>query len=368
MAITKISSGLPFQKQLENLNDQTFELDGKVSDNGFSGYEVDQIFTDLAMDKKYLTDVLLGNTLVDYTDWSVLSDETGYSIWKITPSNFSYAEENQLFFDNRLFNYQGEALSETALTYTKVWLYDGSYTDYTSEAGNQASLPFSLFSSTDEYIYLGDATTFNGVYFEFQSRGSGYNLVVEYWNGSAWTTLTSNDNDLDDKTNNWESNGNISWDTIGDWATTDVNGSTQYYIRISTDINVNTTASVKYIIPASSVVALLGLSSTEIIDMNWKWCSYNGSIYTTIRNQGVTDYEGNYFITSSSTTENKQNYFIFNHQFRSNYKDSSYSGASGESGTLTIDLNSKSVELTFVSGLLTNVTQTTSVSDDITWV
>ena len=64
----------------------------------------------------------------------------------------------------------------------------------------------------------------------------------------------------------------------------------------------------------------LALTNQEILDESWKWCSNGTTIYVTIRNAGNTSYEGNYYITASSSATNKQNFFISNHEYKSNYR------------------------------------------------
>jgi hypothetical protein len=71
--------------------------------------------------------------------------------------------------------------------------------------------------------------------------------------------------------------------------------------------------------PANSVVSLLELSSSEVLNEDWAWCTYGSSVYVTIKNAGTSAYEGNSFITSASTAINKQNYFISNHEFKADY-------------------------------------------------
>jgi hypothetical protein len=178
-------------------------------------------------------------------------------------------------------------------------------------------------NSTTDYLYLGLDETFAGVKFEFQTRGSNYGLKVEYYNG-AWVELTSNLNSLVEDTSGFESDGNISWDIPTDWVVYSVNSANRYWIRISTTSVPVTVAKAYYIVPSNSVISLLALSSSQILNEEWKWCSYGSSIYVTIRNAGVTAYEGLSYITSSSSAANKQNFFIYNHEFLSNYQDSTY--------------------------------------------
>ena len=80
----------------------------------------------------------------------------------------------------------------------------------------------------------------------------------------------------------------------------------------------------KYFTIFLSVIGLLDLSSAEVIAGSWATCSYNGNIYVTIPNAGNAPSEGNTFITSTSTSTNLQNFFIYNNQFTANYQNSAY--------------------------------------------
>jgi len=221
---------------------------------------------------------------------------------------------------------RGEAGAESATSFDYVYLYNGDsgpgFTDDTTEAASSGGTAFSLMDTVNDYLYIGDASTFSGIKFEFNTRGSGTTLKLEYYDGTSgvntWVELTANSHSLDDDTSNFESDGRIHWTTPGDWVTTTVNSETKYWIRISTSQTPVSTASCYYLIPGDSVIAKLAMSNTEVLEETWCWCTYNDVIYTTIRNIGNAAYEGNYYITSSSTTTNKQNFFIYNHHNQTN--------------------------------------------------
>jgi hypothetical protein len=328
MSIYKLNSQDTVTHKLEDLNDMVLELNGSIAKSQFDKIELDEVYESLGSGypRKYLRNQLFGNILSTYTGWVHIKAEGGYSIWRFNPSNYAYNANNQLFFDGKLLSNKGQANSESALSFTSVQFYNGDsgsgYTDDTIEASSETGTEFDLMNSTSDYLYLGLASTFSGAKFEFQTRGSGYTLKVEYWSGAAWTQLTSNLNALEDNTNNFESDGKISFTIPLDWASTTINSLDRYYIRISTTTTPISVAKAYYIVPGDSVIGLLALSSTQIQNEEWAWCSYGVSIYTTIRNSGASTYEGNSFITSTSTTLNKQNYFIYNHSFESNHADS----------------------------------------------
>lgn len=332
MSIEKVNSNLPLTDKLSLLNDMILEVNGKNEQGKFDKNEVDQLFTDLNIDRKYVRNYEMGHTLSTYTGWSHIHSESGYSIWKYTISDYTYNSLNKVYFDDKVLDGRGEAGSEVAQTYDLVYFYDDTlttYNNYTSEAGTEAGTEFSLMDEIDDYLYLGDAATFGGVKLEFYTRGANYTLKVEYFNG-AWTELTSNTNDLEDNTNDFSSDGYISWTIPTDWSTNAVNGEIYYWIRISTTTVPVTVAESYYVIPYNNVIGLLAMSSTQILNEEWAWCSLSNTIYVTIRNTGATAYEGNYYLTSSSSTTNKQNFFIYNHEYKIDYQDSSYTGAGTE--------------------------------------
>lgn len=329
MTIYKVNRNLPGADKIDTINSMIIEANGKIYKGIFDINEIETLISQLGIDRQYLRNQGLGNTSASYTNWSHLYSEDGYSIWKITPTSYQYDTVNQVFFDNKLMEARGEATSESATSFTMVQLYNGDsgsgYTNNTVEAGTEDGTQFATLDSTNDYLYFGDSNKFSGIKFEFHTRGSGLSLVVEYWNGSAWTTLTANDDNLDDDTSNFQSDGKISWTSPSDWATTTVNTSDAlYYIRISTTDTPTTTPQLYLAIPYTSVIGMLALSSSQILNEEWAWCSYSTSIYITVRNSGGSAYEGNYYIKSSSTSSNLENFFVHNHQYTADYEDSTY--------------------------------------------
>lgn len=191
MVIKRISTNLSTSEKIRQLNEQIMELNGKIEQAKFNKVELDAVFTrGNVTDRKFLRNQSLGNTLGTYTGWSHLVSETGYSIWKFTPTNYAYNALNQLYLDDALLSNEGEATSE-------------------SDSGD-------------------------------------------------------------------------------------------------------------------SVESLLALSAEDIVAGNWAWCTYNGEVYVTLRNSGATSYEGDFFICSSSSDGNLQNYFIYNHIISGDYQDATY--------------------------------------------
>jgi hypothetical protein len=231
----------------------------------------------------------------------------------------------------------GNATSESATTYASVFLYNGAtYADDTTEAGTEGGSEFDLMSATTHYLYVGDEATFTGIAFNFETLGAYYTLALEYYNGSTWIELTAARDQLEDHTDDFSSNGSITFDAPADWTEIAVNLTSHYWIRISTTTTPTTTAKAYYIMPTDSIPTLLQLSSNEVLDADWKWAYYgsagDGNIYVTIRNAGKSAYEGDYYIASSSSFTNKENYFRYNHDFKLDFEDSIYTGAAAGCG------------------------------------
>lgn len=326
----KVNEALSTTDKIEALNDMIMTLDGKIDQAKFDTNEIDELYSGVGFERRYLRDVSLGHTLTTYTNWSHLKTEDGYAIWKITPANYTYDTKNKLYFDNKVLTNKGEATSETATTFSGanglVFLYNGSsYIDHTLEAGTEAGTAFSVMDATTEFLYFGLPTTFKGVKLEFNTRGSNYdNLLEIFASGSSsavgsWIGLTADVDAYDDDTSDFESDGNITWNLSGTgagWLQTSVNSNTKYWARIKTTTVPVTTAKVNYLIPSSSVIGLLALSSSQIEKEEWSWCTYSTDIYVTIRNTGASAYEGSYYIASASSALNLQNFFIYNHSYK----------------------------------------------------
>ena len=331
MAINKVNSKNTITRKIELLNDMILELEGSVGQAKFDINEIVQIITDTSIDRKYIRNVNLGNTLSDYINWTHVQAEDGFSIWKITPTSYTFNTVNNMYLDNKLLNNQGQANAETATAFDFVFLEDvesgGGFTNHTTEAATESGVEFSGMDDETDFLYLGEAATFSGVKFEWQTRGSNYDIKVEYYSGvsgDGWDTFTAGDNNYVDGTADFKSNGLISWDTPGDWVTTVVNGQTKFWVRVSTDVKPVTVAKIYMVVPGDSIVGLLALSSTQVQEEDWQWASFSGDVYVTIRNTGGTIYEGNFYIQSASSTTNKQNYFIFNHTYSLDHEDSTY--------------------------------------------
>lgn len=97
----------------------------------------------------------------------------------------------------------------------------------------RAGVSGTTFSAWPNVIMFGDSATFTTLTFAIYSATVQYPgleaVVWEYWNGSAWATLT-----VTDGTNQLVQDGSITFTAPGNWATTSDGTFTGYYVRATT--------------------------------------------------------------------------------------------------------------------------------------
>jgi hypothetical protein len=127
------------------------------------------------------------------------------------------------------------ATSSQNITYTATMAAAG-YIDQTTEAADSVvgdvTPTSALITVINDAFYFGYSATFTEVYFVCSTAGTGGTSAStwEYWNGSAWTTLST----TTDTTTNWRlSTGNqsMTFTAPGGWTSYTVNGSDLYWIR-----------------------------------------------------------------------------------------------------------------------------------------
>lgn len=110
------------------------------------------------------------------------------------------------------------------------------FTDYTTAANNATAgdvLPLSATPALNSGSYYGSTAKFCSLAFTFTTAGSvSITGIWEYWNGSAWATLTTNHDKTTGMTVTTITIGqSVGWEVPGDWATTTVNSVSAYWIR-----------------------------------------------------------------------------------------------------------------------------------------
>jgi len=125
----------------------------------------------------------------------------------------------------------------TDSTATSFFLWDGAaYTDETTDFNDAGASDFNLMNAStpavDDATYFGHTEKFSYIKVDVDTVGVGtWTIVWEYWNGSAWATLTIGHQGM---TNFRDVNTDIKYNVFeppSDWATTSVNSQTAYWIR-----------------------------------------------------------------------------------------------------------------------------------------
>lgn len=96
----------------------------------------------------------------------------------------------------------------------------GVLTEKTSAASNTTSNDTTLYKTASSGVLVGYSETFDGLSADVYTSASGGAYKVEYWNGSAWTTLQSiTSASITDST---DGTFQLDWDTPSDWDKTTV--------------------------------------------------------------------------------------------------------------------------------------------------
>lgn len=113
-----------------------------------------------------------------------------------------------------------------------------AYTDYTTQFNNDTASDFWFTKAAgtgtaNDAFYVGMLEPFNGLSINHTGAGSASTaLTWEYWNGSAWTTLTTLANNLTPAAAATNLVHGMWFRPPGDWATTTVNAvASTYWIR-----------------------------------------------------------------------------------------------------------------------------------------
>ena len=121
----------------------------------------------------------------------------------------------------------------------KVWQEDNSgasFVDETIDASSNATGDVAMYPATpaiNDAFYLSHTEQFDSVRIDILTAAAGtHTLLWEYWNGSAWASLTVTRDD----TTNMTAVGTdsiVQWTIPGNWAATTVNGSSSlFYVRL----------------------------------------------------------------------------------------------------------------------------------------
>lgn len=114
----------------------------------------------------------------------------------------------------------------------EIKYYNGStYSDNKVALGQPAFNTASITLDTTDYIYIGYYKPINQVYLDIPTPNTVSSIVtLEYWNGSTWDEVQDIDGTLD-----LTKSGLIQWAALSDWEANEVDSSSQYWLRLSTD-------------------------------------------------------------------------------------------------------------------------------------
>lgn len=126
----------------------------------------------------------------------------------------------------------------TLANITNCFFYNSTttlFTDYTTQAQSATVDDVPLSGSVGD-IYYFKTSIVNTNYqtalsFTITSQTNNYVYAYEYWNGSTWVALVPGVS-LFDTTNNFQQTGIVYFGTYANWASTTINGSTGFFVRI----------------------------------------------------------------------------------------------------------------------------------------
>lgn len=133
-------------------------------------------------------------------------------------------------------NFEAETVLNSAdRAYDKIYTYiGGTYADKTT-AGNDVQNNITLGASVGDITYFGHSEKYRAVAGLMATAGAGGVVAYEYWNGSAWTTLSTFATRFPDFTNATIGGYEVDFLPPSNWATTVVNSTnapgSYYYVR-----------------------------------------------------------------------------------------------------------------------------------------
>lgn len=105
----------------------------------------------------------------------------------------------------------------------------GAFTNVTAAANSVTAADVAPVDTVGNAIYLGHSSTFIALCGTLSTAGAGGTYALEYWNGSAWVTLTQTNGTTAVLTS---ANIHMCWKVPTNWAQTAVNGTTKYWVRL----------------------------------------------------------------------------------------------------------------------------------------
>ena len=153
------------------------------------------------------------------------------SLTKIPPTNSNrlYRAIYQIWYQIKT---SSNSSNWSAGNASLVYMYDNdidTYTNETTDFNDVGTGDCQVLPTTEEIndaFYIGYSTKFSGVTITMGTPGVGSGVTWEYWDGSAWSTLSTTDG-----TAGFTATGELTFDPPDDWAKTIVVASSYYWIR-----------------------------------------------------------------------------------------------------------------------------------------
>lgn len=111
--------------------------------------------------------------------------------------------------------------------FTQMWMDNaGAFTDETTDINDVGTADVTITNTVANAWYFGYDYKFNHMVLQISTASAGGTIVWEYWNGSAWTTLTMAGVLT---ATGW---AKFSWTTPASMAATTVNSVSKFYVRM----------------------------------------------------------------------------------------------------------------------------------------
>lgn len=313
----------PVSTYVDNANNELYLNDIKLLYMGSATTES----TLLGFNKVYRgTSKRSGETFTNLTTEASTSSGTPFSIVSgVTVTNEAISATFSTFNLSYLNIIEG-SLTVSKTTFSATYVENSDYTvnyrlgtitilssgDIT--AGTQLYVNFTAGNT----IYVGCSATFTLLNTGLATKGVANTFKYDYSSGAAWHNFTPSL----DSTNHFSVNGNINISGITGWTTATVNAISGLYwlkIRIA-QLGLNYPTLYSLTRADNAATKLVAMSQVDLDQKKYKWAYFNGKVYVTIPNDGDTINEGVTYIKSSSNTDKKQNYFVFNNEYLTSYQ------------------------------------------------
>ena len=355
----------PVSSYINNTNNEVYNDDIKLDYKGIASSES----TALGFNKVFSSNSKRsGATFTDNTTEAASSSGTPFDLISITnvineTVSAVYSGTAILLDYENIIDGSVVITNATASTaYTEDTDYTMGYmsgTIITLSAGSIASGDQCLITyDVGNTIYLGSSGTFGAVNLDVATKGVGARLAFNYSSGSNWPSFTPSL----DSTNAFSVDGNITWSSasLTGWTTGTVNASAGiYWVKARvTQAGIAYPTAYHIVRADTAATKLLAMSQIDLINNKYKWCYFNSNIYVAIPNTGNSINEGVTYVKTTSDNIKKQNYFVYNNSYITNY----YNTTSGAltiqnslivSGDLTVGGNFNISGGIFMSGDLT---------------